>query len=285
MSTPSNEPAPLRAVEQLPIPLFDGVILAARTVDGRIHLALRDLCATIGLDTASQRRRIRANESLHLTPIRVSVERQFRTLDFLLLDDLSLWILTIQTTRVNQESQGRISYIKQYLEASVRNAFAQLIGLPETSGQVEDLRDLDRIENALQMLAQLSERQAAIETSQDRARTAYRDLATLVREIQTRVQTLEAQAKLRLSPAQRGTIYQLVQTWGSAQAARQRERRTGEAIRACWQLFNARFGISTYTDLPTARYDEAIQFVKEQYRALTGNTTDAAEQSGLDLDP
>jgi hypothetical protein len=47
-----------------------GVVLAARTSDGQIHLSLRDLCATIGLDTAAQHRRIRANESLHLTAIR-----------------------------------------------------------------------------------------------------------------------------------------------------------------------------------------------------------------------
>jgi hypothetical protein len=63
------------AAEQLPIPLFDGVVLAARTGDGQIHLSLRDLCATIGLDVASQRRRIRANESLHLTAIGVHIDR------------------------------------------------------------------------------------------------------------------------------------------------------------------------------------------------------------------
>jgi hypothetical protein len=60
----------VQAAEQLPVPLVDGVALAARTSDGQIHLGLRDLCATIGLDVTSQRRRIRANESLHLTAIR-----------------------------------------------------------------------------------------------------------------------------------------------------------------------------------------------------------------------
>ncbi len=185
-----TDAAPL-GIEQLPIPLFDGVVLAARTGDGQIHLSLRDLCATIGLDAASQRRRIRANKSLHLTAIRVHIDRQFRTLDFLPLDDLALWILTLQTTRIHPERQGRISYIKQYLEASVRHAFTQLTGLPETSRQVEDLRELDRLDSALELLEQLGERQTAIETSQDRARLAFRDLAELVRSVQTRVQALK----------------------------------------------------------------------------------------------
>ena len=165
-----------QAVEQLPIPLFDGVVLAARTNDGQIHLSLRDLCTTIGLDTTSQRRRIRANESLHLTAIRVHIDRQFRTLDFLLLDDLALWILTLQMARIHPESQSRVSYIKQYLETSVRHAFAQLTGLPETSRQVEELRELDRLDRALELLEQLNARQSTIEISQDRARIAFRDL-------------------------------------------------------------------------------------------------------------
>jgi len=278
-----TDAAPL-AIEQLPIPLFDGVVLAARTGDGQIHLSLRDLCATIGLDVASQRRRIRANESLHLTAIRVHIDRQFRTLDFLPLDELALWILTLQTTRIHPDRQGRISYIKQYLEASVRHAFTQLTGLPETSRQVEDLRELDRLDSALELLEQLGERQTTIETSQDRARLAFRDLAELVRSVQTRVQALEAQAKLRLSTTQRGTIYQLVQTWGNARVERQKDQRSGEAIRACWRLFNQRFGISTYTDLPAAQYNDAIQFIKEPYRSLTGKEIDAVEQSGLDLE-
>lgn len=275
---------PLPAVEQLPIPLFDGVVLAARTGDGLIHLGLRDLCMTIGLDPASQRRRIQANESLHLTSLRVLVDRQFRTLDFLLLDDLSLWLLTVRTSRVNKESQARVTYIKQYLEASIRHAFAQLSGLPETSGQIEDLRDLDRLDRAFQALAELGERQTTIEASQDRARSAFRDLNALVQDLRTRVQSLEQQTKQRLSPAQRGTIYQLVQAWGNTLAARRPELKSGEAIRSCWRMFNQRFSLGTYTDLPAAQYDEAIYFVKDQYRGLTGQEIDAAEQAGLELE-
>jgi hypothetical protein len=127
-------------------------------------------------------------------------------------------------------------------------------------------------------------RQSTLEASQDRARAAFRDLTTVVREIQSRVQALEAQSKQRLLATQRGTLYQLVQTWGQAQATRKPDGRSGESIRACWRQFNQRFGISTYTDLPAARYDEAIQFIKQQYHALTGADIDALEQSGMELE-
>ncbi len=276
---------PLRATEQLPIAFFESVVLAARTPDGAIHLALRDLCEALGLALPAQRRRIQANEALHLTPLRVLAGRQFRTLDFLLLEDVPVWITEIQSSRVSPATRERFRFIKSYLISAVVAAFAQLTGLPEgPSQQIEDLHELDRLNAAFAGLEQLAERQSSIEASQDRARLAFRELAALVQQLQGRVQTLEQQARQRLSPGQRGAIYQLVQAWGAAQAERRAGQKPGEAIRACWRLFNERFGIGTYTDLPAARYDEAVQFVKQQYQALTGRAIDAAEQAGMELE-
>ena len=36
-------------------------------------------------------------------------------------------------------------------------------------------------------------------------------------------------------------------------------------------------------DLPAARYDEIVQFIKQQYRALTGEDLGAAEQGRMEL--
>jgi hypothetical protein len=273
---------PPRPQEQLPVPLFDGVVLAVRSADGQIYLGLRDLCLTLGLDPSSQRRRITTDEALHLVVFRVLVDRQFRSLDFLLLDDVPIWILSVQQRRVAPEVRERFGYVKSYLVDAVRRAFSQITGLPEApSNTIEDLRDLDRIDLAFSQLAELSERQTDIEHSQDRARVAYRDLAALVRELRERIQQLEQVTRQRLSATQRGTIYQLVQQWGNARAAATAGLTPGTAIRKCWAELSARFGVSTYTDLPAARYDEIVQFVKNQYEALTGRTLDAAEQQGL----
>jgi P22_AR N-terminal domain len=286
MTDSADQIAPERPVEQLPVPLFDGVVLTIRGRDSYIYLGLRDLCTTLNLDVSSQRRRIVANESLHLKPFRVLIDRQFRTLDFLLLDDLSLWLLGIQERRVSANVRERLVYIKRYLEAAVRAAFAQVTGLPEgPSSDIEDLRDLDRIEQALTTLEDLGRRQAILEASQDRARVVFRDLAASVLELRTRMAVLEQQARSRISPTQRNTLYRMVQRWGHAQAEHDPRLTIGTAIRKTWVAFNARFGITTYTDLPAAQFDEAIQFVKQHFVALTGQELDAIEQTGLDLEP
>jgi hypothetical protein len=245
MST--NTPAP-RPQEQLPVPLFDGVVLAVRAADGRISLDLRDLCATLGLDPSSQRRRIQVSEDLHLTPFRVAIDQQLRTRDFLLLEDVPVWLLSVQQRRVAPEVRERFVYVKTYLVDAVRRAFNQLTGLPDApSSAIEELSDLDRIDLALSQLTELGRRQEAIEQSQERARSAYRDLSSLLRELRERVQVLEAQARNKLTPAQRGTLYRMVQTWGQARAERGAAGRPGVMIRKSWGELNARFGVSTYT--------------------------------------
>jgi hypothetical protein len=280
--TPQLPPQPR---EQLPVPFFDGVVLAVRDHDGRIYLDLRDICEALSLDISSQRRRILANGELHLTQFRVAIDRQMRTRDFLLLEDVPVWILSVRRRPRQADLPERFKYVKAYLVSAVQQAFAQLTGLPPgPSSDIEDLADLDRMEQAFALLEELSQRQEAIEQSQERARSAYRDLNSLLHSINERVKSLEAQAQNRLSPNQRGTIYRMVQTWGQARAERS-QRSRDIAMRASWSEVNARFGVSTYTDLPAARYNEIIQFIKDQYRALTGSELIIHEQRELeDLD-
>ena len=286
MSEDSIPQAPQQPVEHLPVPLFDGVVLAVRARDGLIHLGLRDLCATLSLSLSAQRRRIIANDALHLSQFRVPVGNQLRTLDFLLLDDLALWLLSIQERRVAPEVRERLAYVKRYLEGAVRAAFSQLTGLPSTpSSQIEDLTELDQVDQALRALTELGQRQAALEASQDRARATYRDLAGLVQELRDRIAVLEQQAKSRISPTQRNALYRLVQQWGTARAEADERLTAGVAIRRSWVELNARFNISTYTDLPAARYDEAVQFITSRYSDLTGRALETVEQPTLELDP
>ena len=272
-------PPPPRPREQLPVPFFDSVVLAVRAPDGCIYLDLRDICDALSLAVSSQRRRIQASEELHLTQFRVPVDQHMRTRDFLLLEDVPVWLLSIRRRPKKTGVSERFQSVKAYLVRAVQQAFTQLTGLPSgPSSDIADLSDLDRMDLAFTQLADLSKRQDALAQSQDRARAAYRDLNALLRTLGERVHALERHAQHRLSPTQRGTMYRMVQTWGQARAARSPRLTPDVALRAAWREINARFGVSTYTDLPAARYDEIMQFVQDHYRALTGSELVIAEQ-------
>jgi hypothetical protein len=278
--------------EQLPITLFDGVVLAVRAADGQIYLVVRDLCTALALTPSSQLRAIRADDRLHVLAFRLRIGRQVRTLDCLLLDDIPLWLVKVRPPRGNSHAAERLRYVQNYLTASVRTAFAALTGLPDApSNQIEDLQELDVIDPSLQVLRDLAERQTHIEESQDRAREAWREIAAQIRdlsgvlpvveELRTRMQEVERQLRLRMSPQQRNAIYRLVQAYGEARATQSGQRQPGAEIRKCWAEFNARFDVATYTDLPADRFDEALQFVKAQYHALTGSDLETGIQEQL----
>lgn len=272
-----------QAHEQLPIALFDGVALAVRAEDGRIYVSLRDLCDAIGVQPSPQRRRILADESLHLEQFRVQTGGQFRTIDCLLLEDVPVWLLGIQQRRVDEEAHLRFSYVKTYLVRSVQRAFAELTGLPDApSSTIEDLSDLDRINQAFMHLADIAQRQETTEISLNRARDAFRDLRSLLSEIHERVQALESYVRAPLSPTQRGTVYHMVQAWGTARAEQNPKLKPGVAIRTSWAELNTAFGVATYTQLPSARYNEIITFIKDRYRMLTGRELEAIEQQALE---
>lgn len=284
MSVPDPTGSP-RPREQLPITLFDSVVLAVRADDARIYLSLRDICEALGLAVNTQRRRILLDEALQLVQFRVQSGGQFRTLDFLPLDDISVWLLSIQQRRVSEQARERFSYVKTYLVRAVQRAFAELTGLPDApSSSIEDLTELDRINQAFSQLAALSQRQEQIEQSQERARGAYRDLRSILDELRERMQALERHLETTLSPSQRGVIYHMVQRWGTARAERSKQLAPGAAIRKSWAELNAAFSVSTYTDLPATRYDAIVRYIKEQYHALTGETFEAFEQAGFGLD-
>lgn len=113
----------------------------------------------------------------------------------------------------------------RYIVREVYHSFAALAGLPEdASPQIEDLADLQRLNITITELADrqqsLETRQGAIETSQDQARQAWRDLRTEIRTIASRVAAMEQRVGDVISREQRGYLYQLVQAWGAAKATR-----------------------------------------------------------------
>ncbi len=281
MSAPEIPPPPSPR-EQLPITLFENVVLAVRADDARIYLSLRDLCEALGLAVNPQRRRILLDEELRLVSFRVQSGGQFRTMDFLLLENVSTWLLSVQRRRVNAKAQERFSYVKTYLVTAVQRAFAELTGLPAgPSSAIEDLGELDRIDQAFTQFAELARRQGVIEQSQDRARGAYRDLRTILDELRDRMQALERRLDATFSPSQRGTVYHMVQRWGAARAEHGTNLTPGTAIRKSWAELNEAFNVGTYTDLPAARYDEIVRYIKDRYRAVTGHELEAVEQTSL----
>lgn len=285
-SPPHNDESVYTPLEQLPIAFFDDAVLAVRREDGQIYVSIRDMCEALELAFTAQRRRIFATDRLReaVARFRVQTAGGRQVADFLTLEMIPVWLLSVQPRRTSDTIRVKLTHVQDYLVRSVQAAFAQLTGLPDApSREIEDLRDLDRIDTALRQLQSLSERQEHIDQSQDRARLAWKSLADQVRALTERVQQLEHMTNTRMSPAQRNTIYRMVHIWGTARAARDSKLSVGAAIHACWAIVNIRFKVATYTDLPAARYDECCSYIQQVYLELTGEQLSIIEQEDLGI--
>jgi hypothetical protein len=198
--------------------------------------------------------------------------------DFLLLENVPIWIGSVSRAKASPAVQEQIGYLRRYIIREVYAAFARGAGLPEgPSRRIEDLADLDRLDDAF---TQLAEQQHTFEQSiaKDREQSQQE-----LRQLVARVKALEERVGGTITREQRGYIYQLVQLWGTARARIER-RTTSETMSACWGALKARYRLAKYDQLPIHLYDDCVQYVEQQYQRLTGEELRLPEQRDLGLE-
>jgi hypothetical protein len=261
-------------IETLAVTFFEQPVLAARIADGTIFLSMRDLCAAVGLDARSQVRRLRADEDLRdgLQRLRVTTAGGPQDQDFLILEFVPAWITGVNRNRASVAVRERLRYLRLFSIREVYNAIARTAGLPEgTSNEIEDLEDLQRYDLGIEALAQ---RQAALESSQTRAREAWR-------EHEQRIRALEAQLNQPavLSVSQRGHIYQLVQAWAQARIEHEQVS-SATAFVGCWSAIKTRYKVAKYEHIPAQQYEDCIDYINRAYHRMTGQELRLPDSDG-----
>lgn len=283
---PQEEDAGVRMpAEQVVITLFDHPCLAVRDNQGAIYVVIADLCTALGIKGEAQLRRIRQHEQLRagLATFRIRQGNRLIAATCLHLQLTAGWLMQISTARVREDVRDRLRYLQLHLLDTVWRAFAALAGLPEDVGQIEDLQEVDKLDHALRALEELAGRQSVLEQSQERARDAWREMMERLRELSGRLTEIEQRVGGKLSPAQRGHLYHLVQAWAVARAERAASLSKGAVFATCWAELKVRFSVSRYEDLSPAQYTEAVAYVKQQYFGLTGLALDLPAQDELPL--
>jgi hypothetical protein len=262
--------------ERLVVTFFDHPCLAIRVADGTISVAVRDLCDAIGLQLAAQLRRLKRDSELRegLIQARVPTAGGVQEQDFLLLELVPWWLSSVSRAKASPVVSERLKYLRLFAIKTVYDAFAQVADLPTgPSRAIEDLADLRQLDAAMSAIA---ERQQQIETSQDKARGAWRAL-------DARVRSLEEKVGGALSAQQSGYLYHLVHAWADARVAHETGLDVGEARRACFAALKARYRVAKYDQIPATMYTDGIAYISREYTKLTGEELDLPEQSSLDL--
>lgn len=256
-------------VEQKEVAFYDDTIIAVRLPDGRVFVPIRPICELIGIDWAGQYRRLQRDPVLveEIEHVDVtSTRRGTQGMICLPLDYVSGFLFGINPNRVKPELRDRVMRYQRecyrvLAEAfrdgrlTVNPSFAQLLENEENPA-VQAYKMAQAIMKMAQQQilldARLSEHGRAIASNTER-----------IEELETRL----GDPKRLIAADQAMHISQAVKTIALELGKRSGRNEFGGVYGELYR----RFQIPSYRELPAAKYDEALGFLRQWYEGLVGD--------------
>lgn len=262
-----SKPSSLEPVEQRQVIFYDDELTAIRASDGEIYVSLRQICHALGIDTQAQRRRIERTTILAdglkgVANLATPGGSQFGYV--LQADLIPLWLSGIRTKAVSEDVRPKLERFQRRAARVLWEAFQR--------GELTADEEMD-----------------ALLTSDDPLAVAYRHgmaIANLAREqlaLKAQFNSRMSSAEIRLDAieAELGNTSRFITVSQAAELS--------DAVRAIGLIFSKatgaieygkvygelyrRYGINSYKRLPAAKFDEAIDWLRQWYEELADTDT------------
>jgi len=267
---PVADPTDTRMVD-----FYGDEIPVVRLADGRLYVPLRPITDALGLDYASQSRRVRADDVMSEDAVLVRVVLPgagIREMLAIPLEQLPGYLFGIDAKRVKVELRNKVIRYKREVFAVILRAVTggeltvPALPAPPLSGELTTAQQTLQMITAMQSLAQEQvELEQRVGTVEDKQQT----MATYMR---TFVET--AREQLRDHEQRLGLVEDQVAP--EAHIDRSQQRQVSGAVKEIAyalggnyaQVYGAlyrEFDISAYGELPRSRFDEAIGWLRAWY--------------------
>lgn len=251
-------------VEQKIIDFYDDDLIAVRAKDGQVYASLKHMCESIGVARQSQARRVRQHHVLSkgytggtiiLPPERGGPQDA----GLLRVDLIPMWLSGIDIKRVREEIRPKLIRYQEEVAKVLWEAF--------------QTGELSVDETFSDLLKQGGEAVEAYKTLQGMLKLAKHQIILQARisNTETRLDAIEAElgnpARL-ITHSQQMELSQAIMT-----TAHELGKRSGKnEYKGVYGELYRRFEIASYKQLPSARFDEAMNWIRDWYTSLFGNT-------------
>jgi hypothetical protein len=270
----SDEKA-LVPVEQKVVEFYEDQVTAVRADNGMVYVPVRPICDLLGVNFDGQRRRINrdpvlAEEVMSVVVTTTDIDpgsRRPHTSEMLALplDYLSGFLFGINAGRVNESIRGRLIRYQRECYKVLDEAFKE--GRLTSDPAFDEIMTSDspaalayRIASALQVMAR---QQFILESRIDQHDN------TLETHDQ-RLETLESQLGAPdryITPDQAMQLSQAVKTVAMKLSVASRRNEYGGVYGELYR----KFGITSYKQLPAAKFDEAMRWLNEWRESIEGD--------------
>jgi hypothetical protein len=257
-------------VEQRQVEFYGDEIVAVRTEEGTVYVPIRPVCRLLDVDFDAQRRRINRDAVLSEEVMSVVVtttdsddpsSRRPRHSEMLALplEFLSGFLFGINAQRVKEEVRERLIRYQRECYKVLSEAFFE--------GRLTADADFDLLlQNSDSPVVQ------AYQTFQALAKLARHQLVLESRldQHEERLEQLESMAgdtRHQITPGQASQISQSVKAIAMTLSKQNKRNEYGGVYGELYR----RFEITSYKMLPKNKFDEAMAFLTEWHRSLTGD--------------
>lgn len=269
-------------VEQREVGFYTDKVLALRLADGNVYVPIKPICDLLGVDWSSQRKRISRDSVLSSIVMSVVItttdidpaSKRPRTSEMLALplDVLNGWLFGINAERVKPELRERIIRYQKECYKVLAEAFRE--GRLTTDTTFTDLLQTDspavQAYRMAQAIMHMARQQILLEARLEQQDGRLDSAEQRVTDIEERLENIEVSlgdSARHITPSQASRISQAVKAIALELGKRSGRNEFGGVYGEVYR----RFEIAGYRELPAAKYDEAMRFLRDWYLSLTGN--------------
>jgi ferritin-like metal-binding protein YciE len=255
-------------IEQKSVEFYGDELMAARADDGHVYVSVAQMCGALGIDTQAQTRRIRRHLILAdgfrgVANLATPGGRQ--TAYMLRVDAVPLWLSGIRTSAVSEDIRPKLERFQREAAKVLWEAFQEgrLTADPAFSDLLESDLPAAQAYKMARAMMELARNQLLLESRLDTQDTRLDDHERRLEEVEA---TLGDSAR-HVTPDQASQISQAVKT-----VAMKLSRKSGrnEYGGVYGELYR-KFGITSYKQLPAAKFDEAISWLNEWRESIEGD--------------
>ena len=261
-------------VEQKEVTFYGDQVVAAMADDGTVFVPVRPLCELLGVSWQGQARKLRSDPVLSDVSMTVNISLQSsatrgkRTsydMVSLPLDYLNGWLFGINANRVKDGIRPQLIRYQREVYQVLSDAFGRnmVTARPDSDLMESDSPAALAYRNAME-LANIARQQFYLE---QRIESAENTIAATV----ARVDAIEAELgndERQISVSQQMELSQAVKTM-----AHELGKRSGRnEYQGVYGELHRRFQIPGYKQLPTAKFDEAMGWLRDWYSSLYGDS-------------
>jgi P22_AR N-terminal domain/ORF6C domain len=263
----------LEIIQGFPFEFYSKNYVAHLASDRQFYIRLDDVCDGLGIDSASQRRRIQNDEAIADKLVNISIDTPYqdttrkREVAFLNLRAIPYWLGTIDAKRVKEEIRRQVILFKRDFAETAWFVYRSDILPPEIISEVDSYATPQERELA-ELMTDFRGLKKKVDLLSGRVDEELKRVGLTLEELGGRFEVMQAKvvAEAAINSEQAWLIQRLIQVVGEAMFESGRVKPRSAAHAQAQQEFKDHFRIHIYTALREAQLEEAIEYLTKRWQ-------------------